>query len=498
MNPRLIGEIVALLDEILPKYLYAQDLTTEQYKTLLQKLNVESNETLFNDKKGSIRKAIIKYFAKTFQEIEIQITFISFALQKTLIDPSKSEIYDRMLHKNTSTLIDIFERKSDFSPLEYIISIPENIRTIILENFLNCDNNIDNARQITRQQIDQIFNLDPKDIIFFLRGRITIRNYTLPTKIPDGIDKRFGGESPEDMEAMYNSYFPRGAWEYIEPFLDEVLEEKLNFSLIDNFTFSRSFIPVFRSMLEILILEFIKPEERSKLEGLTGYVLRQNFHDIFVFTAKNLLQYVENRDRNAEKFIKYFSDEVIIDGNGSKIQKYAIIDSKQQRWNFSAILSIMMQYKQVKQKIATQQEAISTSQNDLEQCQNELNDEKNNKNTVSDKLVDLIDTIHENEAAITRVKNKSGVTPEEALSLKSQINRLNYQQTELLDMKKKIHSQIELIKNKIANKMSEYTRRHRKLDFEQKSLKTYLEQMASILETYDMIVDALATALTKR
>lgn len=46
--------------------------------------------------------------------------------------------------------------------------------------------------------------------------------------------------------------------------------------------------------------------------------------------------------------------------------------------------------------------------------------------------------------------------------------------------------------------MSELIRRQRKLDYEKKSLKTYLELMASFLESYDLITEALATVLTKR
>jgi homoserine acetyltransferase len=110
----------------------------------------------------------------------------------------------------------------------------------------------------------------------------------------------------------------------------------------------------------------------------------------------------------------------------------------------------------------------------------------------------LQDTINENDAAILKVKSQKGATPEEALSLKSQINRLNYHQTELFELKKKTTNQVDLAKNRIANKMSELTRRQRKLDYERKSLQTYLEQMASVLESYEIIAEALATALTKR
>lgn len=498
MNPRIILDIITLLNENLPKHLYALDFTTEQYKNLLQKLLIENNETLFNDKKGSIRKALIKYFAQSYQQIDVQVTFASFALKKNFIDPSKPEAYDRMLHKNTITFLDIFERKEEFSPVPYLVSIPEEIREPILENILKFNNNMDAARQMTRQQIEQIFNLDSRDIIFFLRGRITIRHYTPPRKFAEGADKRFAGESIEDMEAMYSTYFPEGAWSHIEPILGEVIAEKLNFSLIDNITFTRTFISVFRSMIEILLLEIIKPADRNKVEGFSGYVLRQYFHPILLYTAKNLLQFVENRDKNAEAFIKYFADEIIIDANGNKIQKYAITDSKQQKWNFSAVVSVMMQYKQVKQKIIAQKEAILIAEKEFNDCQNDVTVEKNNKEIIVDKLADLQETLAENDAGILRLKNQTGETPEEKVSLKSQINRLNYHQTELLDLKKKTLSQIELCKNKIANKISELTRRQRKLDYEKKALQTYLEQMAAILETYENVAQALAAVLTKR
>ena len=498
MNPRIILEIVTLLEETLPEYLYALDFTTEQYKILLQKLTIENNETLFNDKKGSIQKALINYFAKSFQQIDVQVTFESFALKKHFIDPSKPEAYDRMLHKNTVTLLDIFKRKADFSPVPYLVSIPEEMRTPILENIIQFTNDVNTARQTTRQQIEQIFSLDVRDIIFFLRNRITIRHYTPPKKFAEGADKRFAGESIEDMEAMYNTYFPEGAWGHIEPILGEVIAEKLNFSVIDNTTFTRTFIPVFRTMIEILLLEIIKPIDRSKVEGFSGYVLRQYFHQILLYTAKNLLQYIENRDKNAEAFIKYFADEVIIDANGNKIQKYAITDTKQQKWNFSAVVSVMMQYKQVKLKIIAQKEAIHIAEKEFNDCQGEVVVEKNNKDAVVEKLTDLQETLAENDAAIIRLKNQTGETPEEKVSLKSQINRLNYHQTELLDLKKKTHNQIELCKNKIANKISELTRRQRKLDYERKALQNYLEQMAAILETYENVAQALATVLTKR
>jgi hypothetical protein len=498
LNPRIVSDIVTILDESLPKNIYALDFTTKQYQTLLEKLMIINNEALFNDKKGAIRRALIQYFSKSYQSIEVDITLFSCTIKKHFIDPSKSEAFDRMLHLNGTVLIDIFKRKSEFSPLEYLISIPEEIRSPILQNYLDFNETIDMARQMTRQQIDKIFSLDERDIIFFLRGRISIRNYTPPKKIPNGIDKRFGGESVEKMDAMYLAYFSEGAWEYIEPILGEVIAEKLNFSEIDNATFTRTFIPVFRSMIEILLLEIVNEEERERIEGFTGYVLRQHFHSIFLYTAKNLLQFVENRDKNAENFIKHFTDDIIIDANGNKIQKYAITDTKQQKWNYSSIVSVMMQYKQAKVKIASQKEAILSAQERVTECQEEIALEKNAKQELLEKITGAEDALSENDIEVLKIKNKIAAKSENSSELKGEITKLNYRHTELLEVKKSLISQMEVCKNRISNKGSEFTRRQNKLKYEKKSLESIIEQMATVLENYELIAEATATVLTKR
>ncbi|MDD4884156.1 hypothetical protein [Sulfuricurvum sp.] len=498
MNPRIISDIVSILEESLPSDLYALDYTHDHYLALLGSLNIDTNEALFNDKKGSIRKALVKFFSKTYQDIDVKAAFEKCVIKKHFTDPSKSEAYDRMLHKNTLLIIDILKRKFEFSPLAYLISIPEDIRTRIMHGFVDANDAMETARQITRRQFEQIFKLDERDIIFFLRGRISIRYYTPPKKLPPGADKRFAGESVEKMEEMYSTYFPDGAWDHIEPILGEVIAEKLNFAVIDNATFTRTFIPVFRTMIEILLLEIIDPTQRDAIEGFTGYVLRQHFHQIFVCTAKNLLQFVEERDKNAEKFIKYFNEDIVLDSNGNKIQKYAIVDSKQQKWNYSSIVSVMMQFKQAKLKIENQKEAILSAHERVEICQEELNSEKNNKQDVLDHLNEVEEALGENDTAILKLKSKETKTPEEAVALKSEINKLNYHHTELLENKKSVHTQLELAKNRITNKTNELARHENKHTYEKKSLATIMEQTAPIFETYETVVEALATVLTKR
>lgn len=473
-------------------------MTREHYQAVLKQLGIDHSEELFADKKGALAKGLSEFFSRTFQPVEVELGFDRCSIKKDFVDPSRPEPFDRMLYANLMILIEIHARKTEYHPLPYLLSIPEETRARVLQGFTEHGENMTVARQLTRQQINTVFGLDERDIIFFLRGRISVRYFTPPKKFPDGADKRFGGESIEDMEAMYKTYFPKGAWGVIEPVLDEVIEDKLNFSLIDNMTFTKTFIPVFRSMIEILLLDIVRADQRSKIEGFTGFVLRQYFHPILLHTAKNLLEFIENRDKNAEQFIKYFSEEILIDTNGNKIQKYAIIDSKQQRWHYNSILSVMMQYKQVKQKIAAQKEAIHAAQRSVVECEAEITRERDKRYALMDKIADVETMISEGDARIVALGSKSASKEEEALSIKSDMARLNARQKELHTRKKNETTQFELISSKITNKTNELARRQKKLADEKKLLQATFERTAPIRESYELVSEALSLVLAKR
>jgi hypothetical protein len=310
------------------------------------------------------------------------------------------------------------------------------------------------------------------------------------------MDKRFAGESHEVMQQMYENYFPDGAWSQIEEILREVINEKLNFSTIDNQTFAKTCVPIFRSMIEILLLDIIDNNHRDKIEGFTGYVLRQHFQNIFLYMAKNLLEYVENRDKNAELFIKYYADEIILDPNGNKIQKYAITDTKNQKWNFSSIVSIMMQYKQMKLRISSQKETIHTAQGKVSESHADIESEKDHHKLLDEQIDVITGLIAENDGKILQYKSKAG-TPN-SLSNSTEIQRLNNMQDDLFTQKKNGKYQLELSNGRLANKKIELVRCNKKLFYEQNTLKTLIEQTLPIVESYELVSEAIALVLAKR
>ena len=485
IKPNAVAAIVDILKAYLPANLYALDFTVEHYKSLLKALKITDNEELFNLKKGTLIDGLVEYFNLTFQNISVELTFTDCKITKHFLEKSASEALDRMMHNNSKILIDIALRRDEYRILPYLLSVPEETKELLFKGYTNNNEDIHTARILTRLQIQPILNVGDRDIIFFLRGRIWIRYYIPPKKVIDGQDKRYAGESEETLKAMYDAYFPKGIWPDIESILNDVLEEKLNFSIISAETFRKTFIPVFRGMIEILLIDIISPSERERIEGFTGYVLRKYFDQILLYTAKNLLIFVENRDKNAELFIKSFSDTSTIDANGNKTKTYPIVDTKQQTWNHVTILSILLQYKQAKLRLISQNNILSSIKEQLNQCELNLKSEEKIQDAQEKSIDQLIKKIADNE--LNNLKKKKGSDP-----------LLVKQYEDLLTKKRTEENELYLIKNRIANFIIELKRQKNKLKHETEAKNTLIEQTEPLKETYERIAHALVLVLSKR
>lgn len=478
-------QVINVLKDFLPEHLYALDFSVQHYKILLERIGISNDEKSFELKRGTLIEGLVEYFKLSHQNISVNLSLQNCLITKYFVDDSGSVEFDRLLYNNSKLLINIANQKNNFYILPFLLLIPAEIKNTLFQLFSDKLLPIEKGRYLTRQQLYPIFNLSEKDIVFFLRGRMWIRYFTPPKKIIDGKDKRFAGESVEILDAMYQEYFPNGMWKDIESILSEVLEEKLNFTVIDNATFSKTFISVFKGMIEILLIDVLKQSDRDKIEAFTGYVLRKYFDRIILYTAKNLLEFVESRDKNAEIFIKTFSDNIFIKSNGLKTKQHAIVDDKNQTWNYVTILSILIQYKQSKLRIIAQNHILVVIKEQLKQYEDNLAFEKNTQIIQEKKIDSIMKKIADSE--LKNFKNKKESDPLHAK-----------RHEDLLSTKRTDENELYLIKNRIANTIIELTRQRKKLKHETEAKANLLEQTEPLKETYNRIANALALVLTKR
>jgi hypothetical protein len=184
------------------------------------------------------------------------------------------------------------------------------------------------------------------------------------------------------------------------------------------------------------------------------------------------------------KMIRLMGDG-IINSSGVKTKQYPIIDEKQQIWNYVTILSVMMQYKQAKLRIISQNNILAVVKEQLKLYDDNLISEKNNQIAQEKKIDIIIKKIADSELKSFNSKKESNP---------SQIK--NHE--DLIAIKRTEENELYLIKNRVANIIIELTRQRKKLKHETEAKANLLKQIEPLKETYLRIANALAVVLTKR
>ncbi|MEA3373594.1 MAG: hypothetical protein U9Q62_07900 [Campylobacterota bacterium] len=498
IDTQLVEQTLKKLEELVPIDMYALDFTTDHYKALMEMLVDEYSAEYLDDNRGAIKEAIVRIFSDSLQTITIALLESGIQIEKAFVYPKKDEHFDRMLHKVTMRLLTVEDNPTVFKPVDYLWILPADVRSDLFGSFRKVKLDVAQEREYIRERIVEVFELESQDIVLFLRSSIYILYYVPPTIVREGEDKRYAGQDPEEMEMLFNQLFPDGAWELIESYMDGIFADKLDFTRIDNETFIETFIPVFRSMIEILLVEYASQIESEKVEGLVGYVLRQYFDDILIATAWEVLALFQERDRNAEAFIRYFKDEIIINEKGKKIQKHAIIDEKGQKWNHNSILSTFMQYEQAEKRMVKQKEKIATIVNRLDEAKNVFSSEKNGRFKVSAEVKEAQMLVIQNQNLIDQFEHKIEELKEKSEENIMRLTRLKKERETVLERSRLASNNADYANRRYKNKQIDMQNWEKQYQANQTLLQEIEEQNEELMHKVELIVKALATVMTKR
>jgi hypothetical protein len=465
----------------------------------LQQLETLEGSEALRFQKGTIREAIVDFFAETLQEVTFTVLEGgTINVEKTFTDSECDEAFDRALHACTVKLLEVAADPYSFCPMEVLWVIPEDVRASLFECFAVQRLEEEILREHVRERVNRVFNLDEQEVVLFLRNRVYIRRNVALQKLPSGTERRFAGQSAEVLAQGYSSHFPNGAWSEIEGVLPDILKDRLDFTTIDNRTFIRRFIPVFRSMVEVILLEKFNELHKEDLLAFSGYILRNHFDAILKFTANDLLGHIERRDKNAELFIKYYNGDVKIDDEGNKVVQHAILDKYNQKWNYTAILSTLIQWKEGKNRAGSQETKLRKLMTRQNEAKAVFSKELPLKQQADGLKGDLKDKIEANRHAFKELKQASGSS--KALMQKNHATMLNMKNEDrrLIEELKALYKEYEALDKRYINALKDLQNRKKQVGMQATELKETLTQNKAIKKNYDTIVFSLATVLAKR
>ena len=151
----------------------------------------------------------------------------------------------------------------------------------------------------------------------------------------------------------------------------------MDFSRITHTYFSKSYIKI----VQRAIFDFLKEnlsEEDFVLEGLTNFILRDNWIIAHTTMAISLLELIASKNANAENFLKNYPGEIELDADRNKFKLPEIVDKNGMKWTLPAVVSVVMQRKKAIEQMALRQKALDDMKRSIEDLyskMDELNEE---------------------------------------------------------------------------------------------------------------------------
>ena len=223
-----------------------------------------------------------------------------------------------------------------------------------------------NKKELIKYAIRQAMELGKRDIIVQLKrmylvkifetNKITKETQAKP-KARQGEENRYNGYTEEEIEDSYDTIFQTTDIDsFLKPVMKIVFSQKLNFSEITNQFYEKNALKIIQQAIANELLSYLSLEE-DFIVGLSGYIFRKYFYKVHELIAIELLEQIYLKNQNAEKFLSYYTGNVIVENT----RKYIIpsLETKDgKQWSNSAILALSSLWMNTRSKIKTHKQKL--------------------------------------------------------------------------------------------------------------------------------------------
>jgi hypothetical protein len=348
-----------LLETLEPDF-YASDFSQDCFDLLLEKLSCQYGKDNIRSRIDTVRSVIYKHFKSFEQECEVSIENFSIKVVNKFQYGVKTAEMDKALLGLNISLQGMLEDQQEYTLQENLLCYPEDVLTSLYQRFVSTELEEDygSLRETIRACVQDSFELQSRDIVIFLRKKLYIRYFVDLRANNDNPNRRYLGVSPEELAHIYQKNFPDDFGDILLDLSIDVINDALNFSRIDNMTFKTKYIEVFRSLVDVAMVDYTDGIAVENVRALNGYILRIYFDELLYQCAEILIEKVMQRDKKADKFLHYYNGEIVIGANGKKVKKPFITDAKGNIWNFGSVLSVMTQCDRYENNYDQKAEAI--------------------------------------------------------------------------------------------------------------------------------------------
>lgn len=405
-------------------------------------------------------------------------------------------------------------KATEHSPDSHILS---DTLTISLAEFGNDVFSIpEKAKDKIRQKLKEQIKLSDKDLILFLNDKVVIRRFKKRSDDSESSkrEQRFNGLPKEELAVLKKSLFENEETEQaiVTDIIKTLLKGEFDFSRITHAFFTKNYVKI----MQRAIFDFLKEnlsEEDFVLDGLTNFILRDNWIIAHTTMAIHILELIGSKNANAENFLKYYSGDIEVDADRNKFKLPEIIDKNGMKWTLPATISVVMQRKKAIEQLAAKQKTIDDMKASIEELYSKM-DELNEESIGIEKEFSELDReskekagieaavnaeIRELKELLKRCKEEDKAKIQADMSDKTlYLKKLMIKEDTHFTRAKKLEHQNKTIATKIEKINFDIGKIQKRCKEEEEKLYQFSTSQQGSDEKYELLMEALAVALMKK
>lgn len=259
------------------------------------------------------------------------------------IKPKDSLNLDAVVEIITSN-INLVQR--DYNGMKNQISINGSLKDIIYNYVNKIENEKIHKKELIKCAVRKALELKENDIVLIRKDQIFIKifeelkRHEVSSDEENTIKNRFNGIDENELRSFYRNYFlskdNKNFFYYVaQEFVDIYFMDKQ----IDNATYEKYVFSFIQSII-ISQLEETFDHNQEFLKGLSGYVFRLHFEEVFDYIAEMILKEIVRANNYMVEFVKYYTLSIIV-LNGEKYKVPSLETEDGLKWNVVSILSVV-------------------------------------------------------------------------------------------------------------------------------------------------------------
>lgn len=337
-------------------------------------------------------------------------------------------------------------------------------------------------KEMLREQINLVFELEKKDITIFLNERIFIKKFK---ESEEEIYTKYKAFEAIDDTRLTNNFL-----EVLKLRLNKTFENTFHFINQDKKTFYGSYPYKFKNILTLLIENAFIDEDKNDVQAYVNYAYTKFLPNMLEEAAIWLLAKVTQSELKAISFLKSYSESINTSQNNIKIKKQPLMDSEGNIYNFQAIMKVLKRRDLLISKLGHKKMEISKITTRVKKSQKVVQRSFDEMDTLQNRRLELLHIIETVENEISALKYKDA-------SSNIDVNRLEFSKRDLLEAFKQVEIRIKTQNNILQNtaiELSKWEDKRVKSDLERYELeKEYIE----IHHQYRAICEALSFSFSK-